>query len=286
MLKYLIFFMFFTTNLFAQSSNEIILNSTNTISLNDYVNSESAQKVFLDARALDLAYPNAGPIYFVIYSGGGSINAGIEMINNLKTIKRPIHTVTIFAASMAFHTVQALGKRYILPFGTLMQHKAKGGFQGEFPDGNIDAEFAYWSARIKTLDAVTAKRTGRPQAELARKFDNSYWCNAQECVTEKFADITATAKCDASLNGTYKVFEKKFVEMAGGAMGRLVVTTTYSMCPLMTAALDVKVSVTDLKGNEISSEGLKSKFKSEIEYLMQSKSKIIPRMWFDIEPLR
>src|ERR1043166_5876308 len=89
-----------------QDPNQIVLTKDNTVALSGEISDESAAKVVIKARELDTQLPSGYPIYLVISSPGGSIDAGLEMIDNLKTLKRPVHTVTLFGASMAFQTVQ------------------------------------------------------------------------------------------------------------------------------------------------------------------------------------
>lgn len=284
MLKFLFLFMFLVLSPLAKAEG-LVLNEKNTVSLNDYVTDESVQRVVMKARELDRLYPDAGPIYLVIHSGGGSIEAGIELINNLKVLHRPVHTVTIFAASMAFHTVQSLGIRYVVPMATLMQHKAKGGFQGEFPNGSVDSQFTFWSRRVSLLEGDTAKRAHYPQADLARKFDNEYWCNAQDCIKERFADKLVSPECDESLSGTYKIENKKYVDLAGGGIGKMTVTVEFAKCPLQTGPIGVDIQVTDLAGNPINSVMTKANFKAEIDEMLNSVGDITPRMWFATPPV-
>jgi ATP-dependent protease ClpP protease subunit len=268
--------MFFAT---VANADVVKLNSTNAVTLNDYVTNDSVQRVVNHAKQLDQNFPDAGPIYLVLHSGGGSVDAGIEMINNLKSLKRPVHTITILAASMAFHTVQALGTRYIIPMGTLMQHKAKGGLYGEFPDGNLDSQFKYWSERIRALELVTATRAHYPAKALTAKFDNEYWCNAKDCIKERFADKYATAECDASLAGTTEVQNKKYVELQGGAVGKLVVTMTYAACPLQTSPLDVDVKVYGMDGTVLTG-GFNPDMKKRINDVIEGIINPSPVMWF------
>lgn len=279
MKSFLAFMLFITTVLLPNTafSKQIVLNATNTVTLNDYVYDQSVELVIQKARQLDREFPNAGPIYLVLHSGGGSIQEGINLIRNLKSLKRPVHTITLFAASMAFHTVQALGTRYVAPMSTLMQHKAKGGFQGEFPDGNIQSQLDYWVKRVNDLQAVTAKRSGKSVDVLNRKFDNEYWCNAADCIKEGFADELAEVSCDDSLASTWIKENKQYTPTPTGGISKLVISMEYSKCPLETTPISVNVSLTDLAGNNI----LSSSVKFDINGYLNDVFLANPKSWFD-----
>ena len=63
----------------------------------------------------------------------------------MKSIPQNIECIAIFAASMAHGILQACpGNRYIAPAGVSMIHRAKGGFQGQFNDGEVESRLEFW----------------------------------------------------------------------------------------------------------------------------------------------
>jgi ATP-dependent Clp protease protease subunit len=212
-------------------TSELVLNSDNTIILDDEVNDETVARVTHKAQQMDSKLKSGDPIYLVLYTPGGSIQAGLEMITMLKGLNRPVHTVTLFAASMGFQTVQGLGTRYITPFGTLMAHKARGQFSGEFP-GQIDSRYVYYIKRLNELDRITVSRSGGKLTEKSFKelYADEVWIDGFDAKNYGLADQVVTIKCDASLNGT----RDNILNFMGFSI-KLVL----SACPLIMGPLEI-----------------------------------------------
>lgn len=223
-----------------ESSSKVVLNKDNTIFLLDYFTTESTANLSQKAKEMDARLPSNQPMYLVIDSGGGYIDAGLEMIRNLQNLNRKVNTITLFAASMGFQTVQHLGERLIVPYGTLMTHKARGGFYGEFP-GQLDSRYAYYLNRINTMDKVAVERSNGKHTLQSYKAlqENEYWCDAQDCIAQGFADRVIEATCDDSMKGTRKVVVDKFIWR-----GHLVeFVDIMSQCPLNTGWLDWNIYI-------------------------------------------
>lgn len=219
----------------SQDPNKIILTKDNTVSLSGEVSDASAAQVVLKARELDSKLPSGYPIYLVMSTPGGSIDAGLEMIDNLKTLNRPVHTVTLFAASMGFQTAQGLGTRYVSPTGTLMSHKARGGLSGEFP-GQFDSRYGYYLKRVLKLDEVVVARSSGKQtlAGYRAAYANELWCQGQECVDIGVADKSVQVACDKSLDGV----QKDQVSLSFLGM-EIKLDVTRAACPTITGILEV-----------------------------------------------
>ena len=223
------------------SAKTIVLNSKNVITFESDFNQQSTAELATKALSKDLGKGFYGPMYLFIDSPGGSVDAGIEMIQNLNSLKTKVHTITTFAASMGFHTVQGVkGKRYILENGTLMSHKARGGFQGEFP-GQLDQRYNFYKRRLERLDAIVVKRTkGKHTLESYKAlYENEYWCDGQDCVDQGFADSVVTVRCDKSLKGTKKVLGGRY-RMFGS---RIDIYLIKSKCPIITGPLGIKAYI-------------------------------------------
>jgi ATP-dependent Clp protease protease subunit len=219
------------------------LSKDNTATLFGVVDSASVSDVMQQIQKLDSSLKSGYPITLVLYTPGGSIQDGLELIEYLKSVNRPINTLTIFAASMGFQIAQNLGNRYILQNGVLMSHKAAGGFEGEFGDGSsqIDSRYGLWMARVLEMDTQTVKRSGGKQTLKSYRsaYQNELWLTGTQSVTGGYADKTVSASCDKSLTGT----RQQHLNIMGFS-----IMVNYSECPLNTAPLSVEVELPTNKG--------------------------------------
>lgn len=243
---------------------KIVLTKDNVLVMNTYFDSTSVARVAARAKELDSILPSKEPLFLVIDSGGGSIDAGIELIQNLNTLNRPIHTLTIFAASMGFHTVQGVnGLRLVTKTGTLMSHKARGGFSGEFP-GQLDSRYSYYLKRVQNLDkGIVARTKGKHNAQsYASLIENEYWCDGDDCKKQGFIDYTVLATCDKSLAGNKAEIER-FIFMGVPVEIHLV----FAACPTITGILEVNVLMNGEKLFKTEKEGKEWQWGSNIEKL-------------------
>jgi ATP-dependent protease ClpP protease subunit len=220
------------------------LSKDNTAVLFGVVDGTSVSDVIQQIQKLDSSMKSGYPIYLVLYTPGGSIQDGLELIEFLNSVNRPVNTVTIFAASMGFQIAQNAGNRYIIQNGVLMSHKAAGGFEGEFGDGmsQIDSRYGLWMSRILELDQQTVKRTNGKQTLKSYRaaYQNELWRTGSQSVKEGYADKVVQASCSKDLNDTTRVQNLEFFGMP--------IKVTYSGCPLNTNPLSVEVELPTNKG--------------------------------------
>lgn len=228
---------------FSAFAENITLTSDNTLVLNDVITSESVMEVMQEAKKLDARLKSGYPIYLFLYTPGGSIQAGVELIEFLENLNRPVHTVNMFAASMGFQIAQHLGTRYITRYGVLMSHKARGSFDGEFGGtlSQIDTRYGMWIRRLKLMDEQTVKRTNGKQTlkSYTTAYSPELWLNGKEAVEQGYADKVVGVRCDDSLN---KVVEKSI------DLGFIKVRVKLSTCPLQTGILGVETDIVTNKG--------------------------------------
>lgn len=218
----------------SNNPSQIVLTANNTVNLNGEITDESVAETIQALQKLDSN--SKKPIYLFIYSPGGSIQAGFELIEAVRGLNRPVDAVVLFGASMAFQLTQSLNTRNILQNGVLMSHRAAGGFQGSFGGqypSQIDSRYAFWLQRLKELDLQTVSRTrGKQTLESYQKsYASESWMTGTQSVEQGYADAIVTVHCDKSLAGT----DSKQASFMG-----MTFSYEISKCPLITAPLNVR----------------------------------------------
>lgn len=243
----------------------VILSKDNVIVLNTQVDGESTAAVISKAKELDSALSGLKekvsgkkPIYIFLNTPGGSIQSGLEMIEALNGLGRPVNTITLFAASMGFQIAQNLGERLILKNGVLMSHRAKGAFEGEFggqTPSQVDSRFALWNSRINELDQKTVSRTnGKQTLESYRKqYANEMWLTGNQSVDQGYADKVVNVKCDKTLDGV-TTHELSFFGIP--------IKYDLDNCPLNTSPMNVRVAIPTTE--RVNIDGKESKAVSKV----------------------
>ncbi len=138
-------------------------------------NTVIAQLLFLQAQD-----PKAD-IHLYINSPGGSVTAGLAILDTINHVKPAVSTICVgLAASMGsvLLSAGAQGKRFILPNSEVMIHQPWGGVQGQATDIEITAKHI-----LKTrdrLNKILAKNTGKKLTQVEKDVDRDFFMSAQE----------------------------------------------------------------------------------------------------------
>jgi len=120
-------------------------------------------------------------IFLYVNSPGGSVTAGLAIVDTMNHIKPDVHTVcTGMAASMGSIVLSqgAKGKRSILPNAEVMIHQPWGGIQGQATDIEITARHI-----LKTrerLNKMLSKASGKSLAQVEKDTDRDFFMTAEE----------------------------------------------------------------------------------------------------------
>ena len=116
-----------------------------------------------------------------INSPGGSVTAGLAILDTMKMIKCPVATYCVGqAASMGAILLAAgeKGRRHALPHSRIMIHQPWGGAQGKASDIEITAREIL---RLKDiLNGVLAESSGKTLEEVAHDTDRDYFMSAED----------------------------------------------------------------------------------------------------------
>ena len=120
-------------------------------------------------------------IQLYINSPGGSVTAGLAIVDTMGFVKADVSTICVgIAASMGAVLLSAgqKGKRFALPNSEVMIHQVMGGAEGQASDIAINAKHIL---RTKdTLNKILAKNTGQSVATIDKDSDRDYYMTAEE----------------------------------------------------------------------------------------------------------
>jgi ATP-dependent Clp protease protease subunit len=143
-----------------------------------------AQLLFLEAE------DPKKDIFLYVNSPGGSVSAGLAIVDTMNHVKPDIATVCVgLAASMGSIILAsgAKGKRFALPNAEVMIHQPWGGVQGQASDIEITAKHIL--ATRDRLNKILAKASGNPLAKIEKDVDRDFFMTAEESKKYGLVDV-------------------------------------------------------------------------------------------------
>jgi ATP-dependent Clp protease protease subunit len=141
----------------------------------DVANLVIAQLLFLESE------DPKKDISLYINSPGGSVTAGLAILDTMNYVKPNVATVCVGIAASAAAVILAAGqkgKRHSLPNAEVMIHQPWGGAQGQAADIEITAKHII--ATREKLNKILAKSTGQSLEKVAKDVDRDYFMSADE----------------------------------------------------------------------------------------------------------
>lgn len=150
----------------------------------DLAESVVAQLLYLEAEDKDK------PITMIVEGPGGSVTAGLSIIDTMNTISCPISTiVTGEVASM--DAVIALsgskGQRKIMPHARYMLHSVSSGMQSNIHDMKITLEEVDRLQNI--LMGIISDATGKSLDVVKHDCERDFWMSAEDAIKYGVADV-------------------------------------------------------------------------------------------------
>ncbi|MDA8335148.1 MAG: ATP-dependent Clp endopeptidase proteolytic subunit ClpP [Peptococcaceae bacterium] len=146
--------------------------------MDDYIaNLVIAQLLFLEAEDPEK------DIHLYINSPGGVVTAGMAIYDTMQYVKPPVSTICLGqAASMGSFLLAAgaKGKRFALPYSSIMIHQVLGGVQGQATDIDIHAREILRTKDI--LNTLLAKHTGQELSRVARDTERDFFMSAEQAM--------------------------------------------------------------------------------------------------------
>ena len=154
------------------------------IFLGEEVTSASANVVIAQLFFLESEDPDK-EIYLYINSPGGSITAGMAIVDTINYIKCPVTTICVgLAASMGAVLLAsgAKGKRYATPNSEILIHQPliSGGLSGQTTEIKIHADHM-----VKTrekLNKLLSEKTGQTLEQIEKDTERDHYMPAEEAL--------------------------------------------------------------------------------------------------------
>lgn len=153
-----------------------------------------SQLLYLEAE------DSSEPIHMYISSPGGSVMAGLAILDTMQLIQAPVHTYAMgMVASMAavLFTCGEPGHRYIMPNAEVMIHQPLGGTSGQASDIEIQANHII--KLKKRLYKIISKATGKHVKTIEKESDRDNYFEADQAIAFGLADtvLETISKKDA-----------------------------------------------------------------------------------------
>ncbi len=156
-------------------------------------NAVVAQLLFLEKE------DSSKEINMYIHSPGGSVYAGLAIIDTMNHIKAPVNTIAV-GSTASMGTLVLIngnkGRRFALENATIHMHQPLGGAEGQASDIAITAKEIL---RIKELlKKMISVKTGQTEEKIDKDMDRDYYLTAPDAV--KYGLIDKVIKPEKSDN--------------------------------------------------------------------------------------
>ena len=148
-------------------------------------NSVIAQLLFLDAQ------DNTKDIYLYVNTPGGSVSAGLAIVDTMNFIKSDVQTIVMgVAASMGtiIASSGAKGKRFMLPNAEYLIHQPMGGAGSGTQQTDMAIVAEHLLRTRNTLEKILAENSGKSVEQIHKDAERDYWMSAQETLEYGFID--------------------------------------------------------------------------------------------------
>ena len=192
-------------------SKPILITLKNSVTLDGPVTQKSVDTVAQKLLKLSNQAPLSEELFLVLDSPGGSVMAGLNFIQLMKSIPQKVSCIAMYAASMAHGILQqCTGDRYVTENGMIMIHRARGTISGQFNDGEMESRLKFWKQVVTNMEAKNALRQGITLEKYKKLAKDEYWCFGAECVHDNVADFETNIRCGQDLLKKTITVEKRF----------------------------------------------------------------------------
>jgi len=245
------------------SKRTIGLTNDNFVALRGTVTSQSIAEVISN-----LVDKNDDERYIFLSTNGGSVTAGLKLINTIKDLENSgimVNCIADTAISMGFVIFQACTNRMVLTYSTLMQHQMSlSGVRGKILE--LNSYLSFINKMEDEINFMQASRLNMSQQEFENKINNDWWLTTSESIENNVADEIVHIKC---------MFPKeKEIIKINSIFGDIELT--YMKCPQVSAPIKV-----ELKMNQNLTEYEKNEMRIFADNFVNLKQKLISNVLVD-----
>jgi ATP-dependent Clp protease protease subunit len=175
------------------------------IFLNQEVDDNIALRIMMSLLAFNDAN-SYDPIHLYINSPGGSVSAGLTIIDTMRRIKAPVYTVCYgLAASMAAIILICgeKGHRACTEHGLVMVHQPSGSYQGFMRQSDLEIQYKQITNTRNILEKIISEQTGIPVEEAHKLCQEDNYMDAAEAKKSGLIDtVILPVATEDDLGGT------------------------------------------------------------------------------------
>ncbi len=130
-------------------------------------------------------------IYLYVNTPGGSVSAGLAIVDTMNFIKSDVQTIVMgVAASMGtiIASSGAKGKRFMLPNAEYLIHQPMGGAGSGTQQTDMAIVAEHLLRTRNTLEKILAENSGKSVEQIHKDAERDYWMSAQETLEYGFID--------------------------------------------------------------------------------------------------
>ncbi|AIG43974.1 TPA: ATP-dependent Clp protease proteolytic subunit [Streptococcus suis] len=148
-------------------------------------NSIIAQLLFLDAQ------DPTKDIYLYVNTPGGSVSAGLAIVDTMNFIKADVQTIVMGTAASMGTIIASSGaksKRFMLPNAEYMIHQPMGGTGGGTQQTDMAIAAEHLLKTRNKLEKILADNSGKTVKQIHKDAERDYWMSAEETLAYGFID--------------------------------------------------------------------------------------------------
>jgi ATP-dependent protease ClpP protease subunit len=214
---------------------KLVLNQENTLYLYEEITGISIAKLTLRTKYMSEHLSPKKPIFLILITPGGDLEATLDYLEFTKTIPNPIITVTLKAASGGFLLVQGLGTRLITRTGILWDHYGSVGGVSGAPFTTFEKNVEEVRRAFDKRAQIIMKRMGLSYAQYLDLMHDDFKIVGANSLKYKAADAVVDISCDSDLMTSSIIVEES------SFFGKLQIV--YPACPLSSNPIDVRAAV-------------------------------------------